>query len=386
MLLANRWVAAFLGAFCGALCISPAWSQSVHTPEIKFHSVADFLKLPENMYLGEVAGVAVNSGGDVFVLSRGNVTGPAFAAAAAQLLEFGPNGNFMREIGRNLYAWSFAHAVRIDRHDNIWVTDKGSDVVVEFDPGGHVKMVLGRKQEAADFGTGPIQHVNPPLPPIDGMFRQVTDVTWDAADDIFISDGYVNSRVAEYDKNGEWLTSFGGPGNGPGQFNTPHSIVIDAKGNIYVADRGNRRIEVFDPHGNYERQFEIDVPPPPDAKAVIGNTPEHRADGSWPQLTMAPGAPWAMCITPGENQVLFTADGFPGRIYKVSLEGKVLGYLGGGGRQLGQFGWIHELACPNPNTVFVAELLNWRVQKLILEPTSGESKADSKTRQKAAKN
>jgi hypothetical protein len=97
--------------------------------------VPNFLKLPPNLYLGEVAGVAVNSKGHVFAFSRGNTTGPAYGAAAAQLLEFGPDGKYLREIGKNLYAWSFAHAVRVDAHDNIWAIDKGSDMIIKFDPG-----------------------------------------------------------------------------------------------------------------------------------------------------------------------------------------------------------------------------------------------------------
>lgn len=145
----------------------PVQDQSVQNqpvPEIPFDSVPNLLKLPPDMYLGEASGVAVNNEGDVFVLSRGNTTGPAFDAAAAQLLEFAPNGRFMREIGHNLYAWSFAHAVKVDKQDNIWVTDKGSNMVIKFDPQGRVAMVFGRKQEAADYGTGPLRHVRPPLP------------------------------------------------------------------------------------------------------------------------------------------------------------------------------------------------------------------------------
>src|SRR5256885_846800 len=169
-------------------------------PEIRFHSVPDFLKLPPDIYLGEAAGVAVNSKGHVFVLSRGNTSGPAYGAAAAQLLEFAPDGKFVREIGKNLYAWSFAHTVRVDRGDNVWAVDKGSDMVVKFEPQGRVAMVFGRKQEASDEETAPLKHPRPPLPAEDGRFRQVTDVTWDPAGNIFISDGYINSRVAKIDK------------------------------------------------------------------------------------------------------------------------------------------------------------------------------------------
>ena len=331
-------------------------------PEIRFHSVPDFLKLPPDIYLGEATGVAVNSKGHVFVFSRGNTTGPAYGAAAAQLLEFAPDGKFLREIGHNLYAWSFAHTVKVDKDDNIWVTDKGSDMVIKFNPEGRVVLVFGRKQEASDEGTEPLKHVKPPLPPVDGMFRQVTDVAWDASGNAYISDGYVNSRIAKVDKDGNWLKSWGEPGDQPGQFNVPHSLAVDAQNNIYVADRGNRSIQVFNTDGKFLRQFTIDVPAPADARPAIGNKPASTTG------TMSPGAPWTLCITPGPNQVLYTSDAFPGRIYKLSLDGKVLGVLGKSGKQLGQFGWIHEIACPSADELYVAELLNWRIQKLILEP------------------
>src|SRR5437764_8384683 len=131
------------------LFVTTAFAQQ-QAPEIRFQSVPDPLKLPPDPYLGEATGVAVNSKGHVFVFSRGNTTGPAYGATAAQLLEFGPDGTFIREIGKNLYAWSFAHAVRVDRDDNVWAVDKGSDMIVRFNAEGRVTMVFGRKQEASD--------------------------------------------------------------------------------------------------------------------------------------------------------------------------------------------------------------------------------------------
>jgi DNA-binding beta-propeller fold protein YncE len=333
-------------------------------PDIPFDSVPNAVKLPTGMYLGEVSGVAVNSKGHIFIFTRGNTTGPAYAASAAQLLEFDRDGKYIREIGHNLYAWSFAHTVRVDKDDNIWAADKGSDMVIKFNPEGQVIMVFGRKLEASDEGTEPLKHPKPPLPPVDGLFRQVTDMTWDAAGETFISDGYINSRVAKYDKNGRWMKSFGEPGDQPGQLNTPHSIAADAQGNIYVANRGNARIEVFDSDGKYLRQIKINEPfDYANVVPVIGNKPGTNATG-----TMSPGAPWTVCITPGPNQVLYASDAFPGRVYKISLDGKVLGKLGESGRQLKQFGWVHEIACPSENEIYVGELLNWRVQKLILHP------------------
>jgi hypothetical protein len=137
-------------------------SSQQSAPEIKVRADINFLKLPPDLYLGEASGVAVNSKGHIFVLSRGNSTGPAYGATAAQLLEFDANGKYLREIGHNLYAWAFAHAVRVDKQDNIWVTDKGSDMIVKFNPEGRVVMLFGRKQEASDEGTGPVKHVRPP--------------------------------------------------------------------------------------------------------------------------------------------------------------------------------------------------------------------------------
>jgi streptogramin lyase len=340
-------------------------AQDTRVPEIPYRSVPDFLKLPSDLYLGEVAGVSVNSKGHIFVFSRGQTTGPAYGASAAQLMEFNPDGKFLREIGHNLYAWSFAHSVKVDKDDNIWVADKGSDMVIKFNPEGRVVMVFGRKLEASDEGTEPLKHPKPPLPPVDGMFRQVTDMAWDAAGNTFISDGYINSRIAKVDKDGNWLKSWGEPGSESGQLNTPHSIAVDAEGKVYVADRGNRRIQVFDGDGKFLRQIVIDVPVPSNARPAIGKKPELPITGN---QAMAPGAPWTVCITPPPNQVLYASDGYPGRIYKLSLDGKVLGVLGESGKQPKQFGWIHEIACPSENVLFVGELLNWRVQKLILEP------------------
>jgi streptogramin lyase len=128
------------------LILASRASAQQSVPEIPYDSVPEFLKLPQDLYLGEATGVAVNSKGFVFVLSRGNTTGPAYSAAAAQLLEFGPDGKFIREIGHNLYAWSFGHVVRVDKQDNIWAVHKGSDMIVKFNPEGRVAMVFGRKK------------------------------------------------------------------------------------------------------------------------------------------------------------------------------------------------------------------------------------------------
>ena len=351
---------AWLG-FVAAMSAATVMAQPA-APEIPFESVPEFLKLPPDMNFGEVSGVAVNSKGHIFVFTRSNSAGgPAYAPAAAQLLEFGPKGEFLREIGKGLYAWSFAHSVRIDRDDNIWAIDKGSDMVVKFSEAGRVLMVFGRRKESADHETQAWENADPPLPAVDGLFRQPTDIAWDSAGNIYISDGYVNSRVAKYSKSGDWMMSWGDKGTAPGQFRLPHAIAIDRNDNVYVGDRTNRRIQVFDTSGKFLRMFTIDVPPAPGTRAVNGNTPTGE------RLAAVIGAPNSICISPGASQVMFVGEStFPGRIFKVSLDGKVLGIIGRSGRQLKQFSGAHALACPSDREIYVAETSNWRVQKLLL--------------------
>jgi DNA-binding beta-propeller fold protein YncE len=353
----------FIGLF--TLACSPAFAQSTSAPELVFDSVPNFIKLPPDMHLGEATGVAVNSKGNVYVYSRGGTIANAYGATASQLLEFDSDGNFLREVGKNLYAWAFAHTVRVDKDDYIWATDKGSDMIVKMNPAGRVQMVFGRKSEASDAEAHPHERPNPPLPHVDGRFRQPTDVAWDRAGNIYISDGYINARVAKISKDGDWIKSWGSKGKGDGQFDTLHTIASDNQDNIYVGDRGNRRIQVFDTEGNFKTKFSIDIPPPADARPAIGNMPNltnYLTQGG----TQTPGAPWAICITPGPNQVMFVSDAFPGRVYKLSLDGKVLGWFGKSGKQLKQFGWVHQIACPSENEIYVAEILNWRVQKLLI--------------------
>jgi streptogramin lyase len=366
-----------------AWALAPVATQQAAVPELPFESVPDPLTLPPDIHFGEIAGVAVNSKGHIFVFSRGNSTGPAYMATAAQLLEFDPKGKFIREIGKNLFAWAYAHAVRIDRQDNIWVVDKGSNMILKLNPQGRVVWVFGRKGESSHLDVPPDYasqlsgimeragyartrpaSANPrdPLPVHrDNVFNQPTDVAWDSQGNSYFSDGYVNSRVGKANAKGEWVASWGSLGKGPGQFDTPHGIAVSPKDEIFVADRGNRRIQVFDPSGKYLREFTIDVPVDVKrGKIVYGSEQPDAKTGS-----QAPGAPDALCMTPGPNPVLFVGDLYPSRIYKVSLDGKVLGVYGQPGRNLGEFGWIHAIACPSEHELWIAELINWRVQKLV---------------------
>jgi len=303
-----------------------ALAQQPPPPQIAFDSVPNVLKLPPDVYLGEAAGVATNSKGHIFVYSRGGHT---------QLFEFDKDGRFLREIGKDLYGFDFAHVVRVDRDDNIWCVDEGSNMVIKFNPEGRVVMLLGRKWEAVEGRPEqPAPGVAPP-PAREGAFNRPTDVTWDPAGNIFVADGYNNSRVVKLDKNGAWIKAWGTRGNEPGQFNIPHTISADPTGNIYVGDRTNRRIQVFDSDGKFLRQF----------TNVL--------------------QPWAICVTPGPNPVLYSSDATSGKVFKLSLDGTLLGTFGKFGKQPKEFGWIHEISCSTDNELYVSELLNWRIQKLV---------------------
>jgi hypothetical protein len=350
------------------LMAGPAFSQQpTQAPEIKFESVP-FLKLSYDRNLGEVLSVAVNSHGHVVVLNHpgtGDVGAPVFGAATTQLFEFDEKGNFVRQLGKGVYGLAYSHSVRFDKYDNLWVVDKASMSVMKFNPEGIVVMNLGRRDEGPDEPH--YRHANPTPIPVDGLFNGSTDVTWDADDNIYISDGYFNSEIAKFDKHGNWIKRWGSAGKGgehanqnPGQFNNPHNIGIDRQQNIYVADRGNRRIQVFDTDGNFKRFIFLTVPYDKTRHPVLGDMVPNPPDET---------APWTICITNGPKQYLYTSDSEPGRIYKIALpEGKILGMFGKSGHELGQFSWTHGLACPDENTLYVADMNNWRLQKIIMHP------------------
>jgi DNA-binding beta-propeller fold protein YncE len=344
----------------------PAIAQQ-SVPQIKFTSVPNFPDLPDGQNFGEVPGVAVNSKGHVFVFSRSTpiIAGPVFGQASGQLFEFDAEGKYIREVSKGLYGWAEPHSIRFDKDDNLWAIDKGSNMVIQLSPAGRVMTVYGRRQEGvAELEGGGAEKAKPGehLPAQDSSFRLPTDIAWDSKGNTYITDGYVNSVVHKFDKNGNFVKMWGEFGTGDGQFRTPHSIVIDKNDNIYVGDRSNHRIQVFNTDGKFLRKFQVDVSPDPTSKAVNGNTP------TGDRLAAAIGAPNSLCIPTDNPNVLFLGEStFPGRIFKLNLEGKVLGVIGRSGRQLGSFSGAHALACPSEHLIYVAETSNWRVQKLILQ-------------------
>jgi len=330
-------------------------------PLIPFESVPNFFKINPDMNFGETLSVAVNLKGNIVVVNHpGTATsGPLYGNATTQIWEFDSNGKFLREIGKGVYGLGYAHAVRFDKYDNLWVVDKGTNSIMKFNPAGYVVMNLGRRPEG--YEGFEFRRTRPPEKvAVDALFDGPTDVAWDPQDNIFVSDGYVNSRIGKMNKNGDWIKSWGSYGTGASQFRNPHNMQIDKQGNVYVADRGNGRIQVFDSDGNFKKFIWLNVAYDKKRHPTLGNP-----NPNPPNAT----APWSLCITAnGPTQYLFAIDQEPGRLYKLTLDGKILGMLGESGRGPKQFNWPHGLACPSEDIIFVADMNNWRVQKLILNP------------------
>jgi DNA-binding beta-propeller fold protein YncE len=365
-----------------ALAFTTGSLSAQQAPAIQFDSNPMPLTMPEAINLGEVAGVATNSRGDIYVYTRtGNPTitigtSRAVAHGGSRLFQFDRSGKYVREIGQGAYGLLQAQQVRVDPQDNVWIVDQMSTQVIKFDTNGRVQMILSRKPEAINVPTArldplPVVPVIQPVPQAGGRggrggrggdeeggggaapalpgagptgesFSRPTDVAWDAAGNIYVTDGYGNSRVAKYDNKGKWIRNWGSRGSGQGQFNIVHGIAIDAQGLVYVADEGNKRIQVFDGDGNFKTQF-TNV-----------------------------GTPTAICITRGPQQALYVAhtgdpDGMEdAAIYKLDLQGKILGKFGTAGKLPKEFGLVNSIDCRNENELLVGELANWRVQKLTL--------------------
>ena len=363
-------------------------------PDIPFDAVPSILQTPNELHVGEVAGVGANSKGQIFVYTR---TGHPYATigdnrtfsrGGSRLLQFDPSGKFVRELGQDVYGFNAAVGLRVDPQDNVWTIDMAANQVVKFDTEGRVALVLGRKPETINVRPGPPPGAGPPgggpggggrggpeagrggpggappagaAPPPGGgrggapgapgagtpgsTFSRPTDVAWDRTGNIYIADGMGNTnRVAKYDKEGRFIKQWGATGAENGQFNGLKGLAIDAQGNVYVADAGNKRIQVFDGEGTFKSQF--------------GNV----------------GTPLAICLTRGATQYLYVShsgdpDGMvDATIYKVALDGKVVGKFGTAGKLAKELGLANSIDCRNENELLIGEMANWRVQKVTLKP------------------
>jgi hypothetical protein len=389
------FVAAALVALGGSLFAQSGVPQLTVT-------TTDLLKTPADVFVGEVAGVGANSKGQIFVYTR---TGHPYATlgdnrtfshGGSKLLLFDSNGKFVREWGQDVYGFNAAIGLRVDPQDNVWTIDVAANQVVKFNADGSVGLVLGRKPEtigvrpnqpgagggggfgggggggaAAGAGAGTGAGADAPVTagpgggagagagggggqggarpaagsgtPGSGFIRP-TDVAWDRAGNIYIADGIGNNnRVAKFDKDGRFIAHWGSTGNGAGQFSGVKAIALDAQGNVYVADSGNKRIQVFDGNGTFKSEF--------------GNV----------------GTPIAICITRGATQHLYVShagdeDGMDdAAIYKVTLDGKVVGKFGSAGKLPGEFGLANSIDCRNENELLIGEMTNWRVQRVTVK-------------------
>ncbi len=275
-------------------------------PQLEYRVIEGFFQLPPHVNFGEVSGVAVDENGHVFIFNRG----------PNPLMEFTGYGNFIRTIGDGLFEG--AHGLRIDPEGNLWTTDVTTHLVLRFNAGGHVTMVLGRKGRAGET---------------EMLFNQPTDIGFGPNGEIFVTDGYGNSRVVKFDRDGNFIQAWGKKGSNPGEFNLPHTIIVDPQGRVFVGDRDNMRIQIFDLDGNFITQW-----------------------------THA-GSPWGLDLT--NDGILFMADGYANRVVKLDTTGKILGAFGASGKTAGRFAFAHGIAVGKNEELFIAEILNWRVQKFV---------------------
>ena len=357
-------------------------------PPIAFESNADFLRTPGDIFIGEVGGVGRNSRGQIFVYTR---TGHPYATLGdnrtfyrngSRLFLFDASGKFVREWGQDVYGFNDAFGLRIDPQDNVWTIDAGASQVVKFDPQGRILLVLGRKPEAINVrpgqaggggedgggraagaagaarpggagpgGAGPGAAggrgggAAPGSGTPGSTFSEPGDVAWDAMGNIYIADGLgTTNRIAKFDKDGRFIRHWGSTGTEPGQFNGVKALAIDRQGNVYAADMRNKRIQVFDANGTFKSQF--------------GNV----------------GTPIALCMTTGSTQYLYVSHAGDdvgmddAAIYKVALDGRIVGRFGEAGKRPKQFGIANSIDCRNENELLVGEMTNWRVQKVTLKP------------------
>jgi sugar lactone lactonase YvrE len=248
--------------------------------------------------------------------------------------------------------------VRVDKDDNIWTVDEGTNMVTKFSPDGKLLMVLGRRPPAVAGVLAAPPGANVPAQKY--IFCRPTDVGWDPQGNIFVSDGYCNNRVVKYDKNGRFLAQAGSEkaGKGLGEFNLPHGLQVDGQGNVWVADRSNFRYQVLDNNLKPIRE--------------ITNL----------------GVGWTACISSGAHQYAYLSNSNPngnlpgswditGEIYKTELDGTVLGKFGHPGKLAPGFQVVHMMDCRNPNEIITGEIESWRVQKLVLQSTASKAKTSS---------
>jgi DNA-binding beta-propeller fold protein YncE len=278
-------------------------------PRLKYAVDAEWPKLPAGWTFEETPGVAVDAREHVFVFHRG----------PHSIIEFNKEGTVARSWGDGVFVRP--HGLKLDGQGNLWAVDDQGHMVVKMDAQGRVRMVLGRKNTKGETND---------------TFNRPTDIAFAPNGDFYVSDGYGNSRVVKFTRDGKFVKTWGKKGDAPGDFNLPHGIAVDKRGRVYVGDRDNRRMQVFDADGNFIAQ--------------------------WKHV----GSPWGVAITPDEHIVM--CDGYNNRILKLNLNGEVQGVVSGPGKLPGEVDYSHHIAVGPSGSIYVAEIKNWRVQKFAPRP------------------
>lgn len=269
--------------------------------------------MPEGVAFDSVADVDIDANGHVIVLHRG----------PQALLEFDSDGRFIRAFGEGLFRRS--HSLDIDSEGNYWTTDFATQVVLKLNPAGEVLLTLGTVGQAGNWDEAAGVH----------LFDQPNDIAFDSAGNIYVTQGHGSAEpmVLKFDRDANFIRSWGGRGTLPGEFAVPHSIVIDEDDLLYIADRENRRIQVFDTDGNFVK--------------------------GWLYYGMA-------CSLELHGNEIYMTTGFDGQIVKLDKrDGSVLGVTGMPGEGLGEFGEAHFLAVSDEDEIYVADVVNRRVQKYV---------------------
>jgi DNA-binding beta-propeller fold protein YncE len=306
-------------SLCSVAAAAAQENGGTAIPQLPFRLVENYFTYPPGHVVGRLSGVDVSPTGNIVALNRG----------AHPVMEFTSDGTFVRSWGEGSDQFDGAHQVRFNAQGDLWYVASADNVIFRFDSEGRTIGRLGNNPEPWTWETHVIEHAVPGP----ANFYHPTDIGWSSDGSSFVADGYGNSRVAKFSKDGNFVKAWGERGGQPGNFNTPHALVVGRNDVVYVADRGNSRIQTFDTEGNLQAVWDL------------------------------PSAPWALCLTQGPNQVMFV--GSTGRVYKMDLTGNILGVLGRPGRMPGTLDSIHGLACPDENTLYLANLYSSRLDKWV---------------------
>lgn len=280
-------------------------------------------ELPEGWDYGDVAAVGVGRNDEVYVFTRGE----------HPMLVFDRDGKLLRTWGEGQFRRP--HGVHIGSDDSIYCTDDGDHTVRKYTPDGKLLLKIGLSGRPAPFMSG--------MP-----FHRCTHTALSPQGDIYVSDGYGNARVHKYSPDGEFLFSWGEPGSGPGQFNIVHNICCDAEGWVYVADRENHRVQVFDGDGRYEAQWN-------NVHRPCGLSMDGSAQPLFYIGELAPGQEFSNRNWPNLGP----------RVSILSASGRLLARIGdyGGPDVPSPFVGPHGVAVDSAGSIFVGELSRALIQK-----------------------